>query len=643
MTFEPQPIARARGQVLYRYRHGQTFDHSGGPFIARIVGYANDDAFDEPRIDHADLIAEAMRFVHRWRTAGRDTPGTDSGSDPASEFPPEEPLAETQYEVIVPVRVFCRVWPRMMRCANTRCGRVWEADEPRVGDPWPARCPSCGSTHGNDQLQYVFVHQCGEIRPLLPPTRCERCNRPAFRLNASASRFMDFHWNCLDCGQQHDLRSFCTNPGCRWTNKMMAPLVHTASSAFAGHGFSQVNVVTQDHARLRSTRPYVIAALGRWLELCTQEDFDRLVRGARIDVPAEVTTAIEAMERAGLIDQARALRTRFVPMDIEDLRARIGDRLGFDPLADDGRGARLVANLDTFERVRGLPRITVDELSLRGPEQRQPVYAEYRNVLRRAGFDAAEMTLVQSFPVTYVAVGYSRGGFEPRDADLVAYRGRSARGQAVRTLLYANPIETEALVFALDRERVARWLVANRAARPDELVGPGGVVRWFAHQLGDFDGRLPPPWPAETQEDPAHPIYGAQLLFRLLHSVAHQLLRAVAVDSGFQETGLAEYLFPYALAFAIYPNSGSEFTIGGLRTVYEQNLHQIVERALENAACIYDPNCMRSNRGVDHGCLQLPETACQSWNWHLSRWELFGQTGEARHRIVGYWEPALQT
>jgi hypothetical protein len=118
------------------------------------------------------------------------------------------------------------------------------------------------------------------------------------------------------------------------------------------------------------------------------------------------------------------------------------------------------------------------------------------------------------------------------------------------------------------------------------------------------------------------------------------MLRAVAVDSGYSETGLSEYLFPMSLAFAIYPNGGSEFTIGGLRTVLEQNLDAVVQRAMENDSCLYDPNCMMANRGVDHGCLQLPETACQCWNWFLSRWELFGEPSGAPGRIVGYWDPA---
>jgi hypothetical protein len=47
--------------------------------------------------------------------------------------------------------------------------------------------------------------------------------------------------------------------------------------------------------------------------------------------------------------------------------------------------------------------------------------------------------------------------------------------------------------------------------------------------------------------------------------------------------------------------------MGGLRTVLEQNLAEVVGRTGDNDTCIYDPNCMVANRGADHGCLQLPE------------------------------------
>jgi hypothetical protein len=639
-TFEPKNIARSRGQILYRYRQGQTYDH--GNVIAQVVGYANDDAMQEPKVDDRQLIEEAMRFVRYWRTVGGNAPDTVTGSDRAPEFPPDDPLAATHYEVVVPGKVFSRIWPLVVRCANPRCGRVFETNEPRVGEAWPASCPKCRHVDGNHQLQFVFVHECGALAPCLPPPQCSAGAHGGFRLNTNVSRFQDFRWECVTCSRPAEVQFFCNNPGCNWTRKRMALQVHTASSAFAGHGVSIVNVRTPEHTERRDRPEFVVASLGRWLGECSDAEADRIIASNSSVPDPVVLQSIDAMEAAGLREQAAALRAKFVPLGLEDLRDRVTTRLGFDPLVDPIRGLALARAIETYEQVLQLPSIRLPELVAQGPLKRRETYARYPDVLRDAGFDPDRTMLVTEFPVTYVAVGYSRGGFEPRDADLVAYRGRAGRGDAIKTLLYANPTHTEALVFALDRDRVARWLVANRAASASDLGRGSDVAPWFAAQLPDFDGRMPPPLNPEPIEDPSRPGYGVGLCFRLLHSVAHQILRAVAVDSGFAETGLSEYIFPMSLAFAIYPNGGSEFTMGGLRTVLEQNLDDIVRRAVDNASCLYDPNCMTANRGVDHGCLQLPETACQCWNWFLSRWELFGEPVSTSDRIVGYWEPSSE-
>jgi hypothetical protein len=643
-TFNTGDMSRNRGQILYRYRPNQTFDHPSG-YIAQVRQYGRDDAYQGAALDPDYLIDEAMNFVRRWRVEGRNATGAEAGSDRAPEFPTDEPLAHQHYEVVIPGKVYCRVWPLVFRCAASgRCGRVFEAPDPRPGvDEWPPACPTCRNTRGNRQLQYVFVHSCGELVAMTPPRQCAaRHHTAGFRLNDQVSRFQDFRWECLQCGSPEAVRAFCPNrSGCRWTDKMMSPQVHTASSAYSGHGRTLVNVPREDFARMAQTPGFVVATLARWLEECSEEEARSLVSGTGADVPAEVLNSIRVMEETGqpaLIEQARALRRQFVPVDVEELRDRVEKSLGFDPLGDDGRGRLLAEHVGVFERVLALPKVSLETLRRNAVNAgRVSRYANYEPALRRAGFDPEHCMLVNEFPVTYLAIGYSRGGFGAREADLVAYKGRAARGQQVTNLLYASPTETEALVFALDRDRVARWLVANGAATAAELDDAGGPHRWFASRLDPEDGQLPR-WDPDGPVAPGDSDHGPRALFGLLHSTAHQVLRALAVDSGYSETGLSEYLFPYELSFAVHPNGGSEFTIGGFRTVLEQNLDEVVDRAVDNATCIYDPNCMVANRGADHGCLQLPETACQSWNRFISRWDLFGSPDGT---IVGYWDPSL--
>lgn len=642
-TFNPRDMARSRGQTLYRHRPGQTFDHPGG-YVAQVRQYGRDDAYQGVNLDPGYLIDEAMSFVHRWRVEGRDAPGAEAGSDRAPEFPTDDPLAHQHYEVVIPGKVYCRVWPLVFRCAAAGCGRVWEGSDPRPGlDVWPPTCPLCGNGRGNRQLQYLFVHACGEVAAMTPPPRgCPRHHTRGFRLNDQVSRFQDFRWECLECGAPQPLMAFCPNrTGCKWTEKMMAPQVHTASSAYSGHGRTLVNVPREDFARIAQTPGFVVGTLARWLGECSEEEARALAKGGGADIPKAVLDSIAVMESTGqeaLVAQARLLRRQFVPVDLDDLRDRVEKGLGFDPLGDDGRGRLLAEHVGVFERVLDLPKLTLDRLQQNAASAgRASRYENYRPALVRAGFDPGRCLLINEFPVTYLAVGYTRGGFGAREADLVAYKGRAARGQAVTNLLYASPTTTEALVFGFDHSRIERWLIANGAATQKELRDAGGPHRWFAATLDPEDGQLPR-WSPDDEPLPGDSEFGPRTLFRLLHSMSHQVIRALAVDSGYSETGLSEYLFPYELSFAVHPNGGSEFTIGGFRTVLEQNLDEVVTRAVANATCIYDPNCMVANRGADHGCLQLPETACQSWNRFISRWDLFGSPDGS---WIGYWDPRL--
>lgn len=634
MSFDPSDrnMSRDRGQVLYRYRPDQTFDHAGG-YIAQVRQYANDDAYEGPALDRDHLVSQAMRLVRWWRSEGRGADGTATGSDRAPEFPSDDPLAATHYQLVIPGKVFARVWPRVIRCARAKCGRVWEAPDWRPGSDWPPPCPTCGNNAGNRQLQFVFAHECGEVQPLKPPKSCGH-GHATFRLNDRVSRFKDFRWECLTCGMSLNVQAFCPNTSaCSWTSKLMAPLLHTAGSAYAGQGLSLVNPPVRESARRAGTSGYTVATIARWLGECSEDDYDRLTSAqAAAEVPREVLDSIKAMEDSGvpqLVEQATALRRRFLPVGLDELTDRLGNVLGFNPVEDD-RGPQLAASLSTYQQVLDLDRMSLDRLEdLASTSARRLLYQSYPGVLRSAGISPDATYLLGNFPVTYLAVGYCRSGFSPREADLVPYRGRVSRSGPLTTLLYANPATTEALLFGLDLDRVLRWLRANGLATPAQVPDTGALKRWFAASLDAGNGQ--PPVFADGAA-------AAEQVFGLLHTVAHQLVRALAVDSGYSETSLSEYLFPYEFAFALHPNDRSESAIGALRAVLEQNLDAVINRALDNDTCMYDPNCMEANDGADHGCMFLPETACRCWNRYLSRHYLYGSPDG---RMTGYWDPSL--
>jgi hypothetical protein len=625
LKFRQEKMARGRGQLLQRYRQYQTFDHKAG-HIARVVGYRPDERY-AGEIDKAHLIREGRSFISRWRTAARNS--VPPQQDGAPTFPDDSPYGASGYEVVVPGSVSYAFFPLTLECG--RCRTAYELDDlPEPGIPL-GKCPRCsGDPH--HQLQHVFVHQCGVMTPFRPPARCSHCSGTFFKLDMT-NRFRDFRWICQNvaCKAPQDISRACGDPNCQYRNNpMMRANVHTASEAYIAHSVKVVNPPAPEH-REKSQRPnFVIATVGHWLRLCDEDQKTRIIEG---NVTAADPTMQKMLETLRDLDPEKAaeFENKLRPFDADALREAIARRLSLTEDEVDPHLALFATQLDTYERTHGKGRIKIADLKAgTDSASRKALYDHYNQVLSEAGFTQDSVFLVPDFPVIELAIGYSRGSATPGEADLRSYRGRTGKGQAEKALFYAHPQQTEALVFGLSDERVERWLTANGHDVRGRIQAAGDLRLWLAEYLthvGDIA--------ANSYEDQTRPEWSApEAVMRLLHSMAHQFIRALSVDSGFAETSMSEHFFPYHLAFAIYPRARGEFVIGGLRTVLEQNLNEIVNRAMENDQCIYDPNCYVS-KGADHGCLFLPETACSFWNrnQHLSRWDLFG----GPEGQIGYW------
>src|SRR5690606_9733956 len=121
----------------------------------------------------------------------------------------------------------------------------------------------------------------------------------------------------------------------------------------------------------------------------------------------------------------------------------------------------------------------------------------------------------------------------------------------------------------------------------------------------------------------------------LVHSVAHRVLKAVAVRSGLSSESLSEYLLPHNLAFIIYADTRSEFVLGGLDHVFRNHFADSLEQMDADRRCVFDPPC-REHTGACAFCMYLSETSCERFNSALSRWYLFGG-GNTGITWRGYW------
>jgi hypothetical protein len=140
-------------------------------------------------------------------------------------------------------------------------------------------------------------------------------------------------------------------------------------------------------------------------------------------------------------------------------------------------------------------------------------------------------------------------------------------------------------------------------------------------------------WAAERGVD-ADDFPGARYV--LLHSLAHVLMRQLALDCGYSESSVRERIYSSTdperkmASILLYTASAdSEGSLGGLVDLgTKERLPNLIHNALENAKrCSSDPLCADHqpdvhatiNGAACHACVLAPETSCEAFNRFLDR------------------------
>jgi hypothetical protein len=254
-------------------------------------------------------------------------------------------------------------------------------------------------------------------------------------------------------------------------------------------------------------------------------------------------------------------------------------------------------------------RVRVNELDRQGvPEPIRDLYRrDYPTATRRAGLDAVE--LADRFPVIRVVYGFTRGGSTPGAVNLNLYSGRKGRR------VYADPQQSEALMFRLDPMVVAGWLRGQGHALP-EFTDARGARAALAASV-DLPSRF---------DEVPQPTAGGDLL-TLVHTYAHRVIRQLSVFAGVDRESLGEYLLPLHGAFFVFAAARGDFVLGGLQAVFENDLHAFLTAVVNaESRCPLDPACERHG-GACHACSHLGEPVCGHFNRYLRRDSLFGPEG----------------
>lgn len=564
---------RSGTQVLYGLLPEQTADLQGG--IWKTVEWRDPIPVD---VDEAAIRQRLEAEILGWTK--------DQGAVRASRALDVEVVKVNESRGVKVER-----FPEIYICR--RCRRV---------ESTGARDCACGAHNLWQQSHFVGYHECGRLEePRIP--RCDRHNQVSmdYQPTIDASKIL---FRCPVCDKHlHRGFPFRRCPcGRRWGKRgshALAFTVHRSASVYSPQSFVVINPGNK-------RRLIEITEAGGPRRALTW-----LLNGMIEDRPSE-----RRHTTGSLVDQLVASGvSRAVAEQMASLAANHGELTSEDDLGPLGtapsdrllRAEREATDLAlaTFDG-----RVRVTDLLTDGvpPAMRDRYSNGYPAAIRRAGFETVE--LADRFPVMRAVYGFTRGGTTPGEVSLNLFSGK--RGRRV----YADPQQSEALMFRLDPELIRRWL-NDRHHRLPEATDLRGTRAAIASAI-DLPDRF--------NEQAGETTVGADLL-TLVHTYAHRVIRQLSVFAGVDRESLGEYLLPTHGTFFVFAAARGDFVLGGLQAVFENDLKDFLDAVVDaEHRCPLDPACER-NGGACHACSHMGEPVCGHFNRYLRRDVLFGPAG----------------
>jgi hypothetical protein len=648
-------MQRSRHQILYQFLPGNTFDYSDKRGIWQVN-----------RLDTTDASGQVDReyIVNRVFARAKNWDGDEQG------FNSKNP---SRYDFAAPDEVRARPFPTTFYCTSCQKAHGYYSADDLSGKNQALKCERSGCNGDLKQYQFVSVHSCGELRRLYPQKCPDHGDQHIVLDTQDSQRAQNFHWRCDICGWGTRV-SYYQNCGCDYVppsvddpdDDNMYTTVHRAGSTYYPHYLTTVNLHTSGIGHLRGSENGSRKAIAKQLGLSSSSlksvDMDEGIEGAEIDDDRKIEVyqtepdvdSLDAAEdwlrEQGEIDSQTVGETISDLIDLEsgeDTYEMVdaGDELLQYVLSLEELTAHTLADLEENARKQGFPR-KADKIST------------YTDDLERLGLK--DVRVIEDFPVQTFVYGYTRGGREEDEAKLNAFSQNASSGDG--TPIFVDTSETEATQFDLDPAVVLLWLAVNIPETSDEQEVRGNITlpelpeepesadieraqaaieefsrpEQWAFLLNHLDpvdqyGRF------ETSTDDTVEGQVTKYVFEMLHTLSHILLKQASTISGFDRTNLSEFLFPRALSLVIYTNNREEFNIGGMTTMVEQQLDDLLGQAKAHGnECMMDPVCSQRD-GACLSCLHVSEISCSYFNQVLCRDYLFGSRPNTGRSIKGLW------
>ena len=614
---------RGLQQALYKYlpENWVDFTQSGGS-VTYAVHVDNWNSVQLMGINNKRLLRVINQQINEYKTQNGEGSVVGFPSVINEEF--VDVLTPKVSDNIAAIQTSVKPWVFVCnKCGNVRQYYSYDEFKRKEFD----RC-KCGEHL--TQLRMIRVCKCGYADGVFVP----KCKTPGHGTTYMKRKGSGLDFVCQKCGQRASLPHYC--PECKQEIKIKPAL---DSSNYIPFSLSLIDLLDKqkdvflDSEKDGRGEQVVIA---QYLSLITQDSYKSIIKNGKVTQADEFESALQAEAeslRAAGLDEAT------INMVIDAKRRTNPGNQIFEALSKvsngitsvSSEGLKLIAEeiLEYDELIDAKITLTLEKAEEDAELVNDGIRPDYRSICEQLGFSNAQ--LCSAVPIVFSSYGYTR---LERCGEGVKLHGFPQ--EMAKRNVYATRLETEGILFELDRAKVLSWLLENGFICQNDMptdMSDEGIKMWFLDRI--HPDLIMPFSEIDGNGNGAITKY----VYTLLHSISHALINEASEICGLDKSSLSEYILPNIPAVFIYCSNSQGFNMGALYSAFQTQLDKWLKRAFERVKkCIFDPVCINKEKACA-GCLYLNEVSCRHFNKDLDRSYLCGYfDNQEQKKLKGYWE-----
>ena len=614
---------RGLQQALYKYlpENWVDFTQSGGS-VTYAVHVDNWNSVQLMGINSKRLLRVINQQINEYKTQNGEGSVVGFPSVINEEF--VDVLTPKVSDNIAAIQTSVKPWVFVCnKCGNVKQYYSYDEFKRKEFD----RC-KCGEHL--TQLRMIRVCKCGYADGVFVP----KCKTPGHGTTYMKRKGSGLDFVCQKCGQRASLPHYC--PECKQEIKIKPAL---DSSNYIPFSLSLIDLLDKQKdvfldSEIEGRGEQVVIA--QYLRLITQDSYKSIIKNGKVTQADEFESALraeaESLRAAGL-DEAT------INMVIDAKRRTNPGNQIFEALSKvsngitsvSSEGLKLIAEeiLEYDELIDAKITLTLEKAEEDAELVNDGIRPDYRSICEQLGFSNAQ--LCSAVPIVFSSYGYTR---LERCGEGVKLHGFPQ--EMAKRNVYATRLETEGVLFELDRAKVLNWLLENGFICQNDMptdMSDEGIKMWFLDRI--HPDLIMPFSEIDGNGNGAITKY----VYTLLHSISHALINEASEICGLDKSSLSEYILPNIPAVFIYCSNSQGFNMGALYSAFQTQLDKWLKRAFERVKkCIFDPVCINKEKACA-GCLYLNEVSCRHFNKDLDRSYLCGYfDNQEQKKLKGYWE-----